>query len=100
MGGCLCSGGGAPIQSQVSNVNPACDLCAGQVSSVVPSSNYDKTVATGVAGTHNCQSLYTTLASGTISSTLCSAIQRAAGATCCSSSSGSGESTNNSNNTL
>mmetsp|Transcript_63504 Transcript_63504/g.71868 ORF Transcript_63504/g.71868 Transcript_63504/m.71868 type:complete len:263 (-) Transcript_63504:57-845(-) len=103
MGGCLCSGGGggaalAPIQSQVSNINPACDLCAGQASAVVPSSNYDKTVATGVAGTHNCQSLYTTLASGTISSTLCSAIQRAAGATCCSSSSGSGESTNNSNN--
>jgi len=86
-GGCQC--GGNPmnsIQSQVSNPNAACDLCAGQASAVVPSSNYDKTVATGVAGTHNCQGLYGAMASGIISSTLCPAIQRAAGATCCSSS--------------
>jgi len=86
-GGCHCGGAAmAPIQSQVSQLNPACDLCAGQASAVVPSSNYDKTVATGVAGTHNCQGLYGAMASGTISSTLCPAIQRAAGATCCSSS--------------
>jgi len=83
-GGCHCGGAAmAPIQSQVSQLNPACDLCAGQASAVVPSSNYDKTVATGVAGTHNCQGLYGAMASGTISSTLCPAIQQAAGATCC-----------------
>jgi len=86
-GGCQC--GGTPmnsIQSQVSNPNAACDLCAGQASRSVPSSNYDTTVATGVAGTHNCQGLEGALASGIISSNLCPAIQRAAGATCCSSS--------------
>mmetsp|Transcript_62662 Transcript_62662/g.70109 ORF Transcript_62662/g.70109 Transcript_62662/m.70109 type:complete len:270 (-) Transcript_62662:65-874(-) len=86
-GGCQC--GGTPmnsIQSQVSNPNAACDLCAGQASRSVPSSNYDTTVATGVAGTHNCHGLEVALASGILSSTLCPAIQRAAGATCCSSS--------------
>jgi len=86
-GGCQC--GGTPmnsIQSQVSNPNAACDLCAGQASRSVPSSNYDTTVATGVAGTHNCQGLESAMASGVISSNLCPAIQRAAGATCCSSS--------------
>mmetsp|Transcript_18918 Transcript_18918/g.21730 ORF Transcript_18918/g.21730 Transcript_18918/m.21730 type:complete len:256 (+) Transcript_18918:133-900(+) len=86
-GGCQC--GGTPmnsIQSQVSNPNAACDLCAGQASRSVPSSNYDTTVATGVAGTHNCQGLESAMASGVISSNLCPSIQSAAGATCCSSS--------------
>jgi len=63
----------------------ACDLCVGQASRSVPSSNYDTMVATGVAGTHSCQGLEGALASGIFSATVCPAIQRAAGATCCAS---------------
>lgn len=86
-GGCQCGGDVmAPIQSQVTQLNPACDLCAGQVSSVVPSSNYDTTVDTSVVGRHNCQGLYGALTSGIVSEPLCPVIQRAAGTTCCSSS--------------
>jgi len=88
-GGCQCGGDAmAPIQSQVTQLNPTCDLCAGQASSVVPSSNYDTAVATSV-GRHNCQGLYFALASGIVSEPVCPVIQRAAGATCCGSSSGS-----------
>ena len=61
----------------------ACDLCSGQATKSVPSSKYDTTVATGVAGTHNCQGLEGALASGIISANFCPAIQRAAGTTCC-----------------
>jgi len=86
-GGCQCGGDAmAPIQSQVTQLNPTCDLCAGQASSVVPSSNYDTTVDTSVVGRHNCQGLYGALASGIVSEPVCPVIQRAAGATCCSSS--------------
>mmetsp|Transcript_603 Transcript_603/g.726 ORF Transcript_603/g.726 Transcript_603/m.726 type:complete len:365 (+) Transcript_603:131-1225(+) len=92
MGGCLCSGGGggaalAPIQSQVSNINPACDLCARQASAVVPASNYELAVTTDVVGAQNCQGLYDSLQEGIIDSELCAQVQQAAGATCCSSSS-------------
>jgi len=96
-GGCHCGGTAMEsIQSQVSNPNAACELCAGQASRTVPSSHYDITVATGVAGTHNCHGLEVALASGILSSTLCPAIQQAAGATCCASSSTSSNN-NNSN---
>jgi len=90
-GGCQCGGGDAnmaPIQSQVTQLNPPCDLCAGQASAVVPSSKYETAVATSV-GRHNCQGLYFALASGIVSEPVCPVIQRMAGATCCGSSSGS-----------
>jgi len=101
-GGCQCGGAAmAPIQSTYTDINMACDMCAGQASSVVPTSNYDKTVATGVVGTMNCKGLYDAAAAGTISSTLCPQVQRAAGSQCCSSSGSSSFSrptTNNNNN--
>lgn len=86
--GCLC--GGVPLppfSSQVNDINPACDMCAGSSSSTysygIPFVNTNKLVNTGIVGTHNCQGLFDALADGILSSNLCPQIQAIAGQECC-----------------
>merc|ERR1719491_2166940 len=76
-GGCECGGTttaamAVPTTTQDEvNQNPACDLCAGQASSVVPSSNYDITVTTEEVGAQNCKGLYDSMQGGIIDSSSC-----------------------------
>jgi len=95
-GGCQCGGAPlAPMNSMFTDINPACNLCAGQASPVVPISNYNEVVQTNVVGSMNCKGLYDAMTDGIISAALCPAVQRAAGSTCCTSS-GSGSSSGSS----
>mmetsp|Transcript_64260 Transcript_64260/g.71968 ORF Transcript_64260/g.71968 Transcript_64260/m.71968 type:complete len:314 (+) Transcript_64260:161-1102(+) len=89
-GGCECGGAALPpMNSMFTDINPACNLCAGQASPVVPISNYNEVVQTNVVGSMNCKGLYDAMTDGIISAALCPAVQRAAGSTCCTSSGGS-----------
>ena len=92
-GGCQCGGAALPpMNSMFTDINPACNLCAGQASPVVPISNYNEVVQTNVVGSMNCKGLYDAMTDGIISAALCPAVQRAAGSTCCTGSGGSSSS--------
>jgi len=88
-GGCQCGGAALPpLATTFSDINGACNLCAGQSNAVVPISNYNEVVQTNVVGSMNCKGLYDAMIDGIISANLCPTVQQAAGKTCCNSSGG------------
>lgn len=81
---CDCNGPAIPgMDDNVEQINPSCDLCAGQAFNHVPSVNSGITADTGVAGNMNCGGLYTAMAQGVLTPNLCPIVKQNAGPTCC-----------------
>lgn len=81
---CTCNGPSIkPMSSNVKDLNPACDLCAGMQFDYVPTVNAGLTADTGVAGNMNCKGLYNAMSQGVLTSNLCGDVTRNAGPVCC-----------------
>jgi len=81
---CDCNGPEIPsMDSDVQQLNPACDLCQGQQLNYVPTVNSGITANTGVAGNMNCMGLYNAMAQGVLTSNLCPIVKQNAGPVCC-----------------
>ena len=73
------------ISSVVTNINGACNLCAGRGNGSVASNKREEVANTGVIGTMNCGGLENAMQQGIISADLCPIVQKQAGPFCCSS---------------